>query len=603
MKFLVLTWAASGLLGHTCAAIVGHEQRQSANSSAYDFIIVGGGTAGLAVASRISLGLPDLSILIIEAGPDGRQEPGITVPGRKGSTLGGKYDWNFTTVAQPNANNRVFSQNRGKVLGGSSALNLMTWDRTSAYELDAWEHILGNEGWNWKNLYAAMLKVETFLPSPAYGTEGVGKTGPIRTLINRIFPKHQDTWYPTMNSLGLVTNLESLNGNPIGVSTQPSNVSPNYTRSYAPEYLKLAHQNVDLKVETRVAKINFKGMTAIGVTLEDGTTITARREVIISAGSFQTPGLLELSGIGNATLLQKLGIPVIKHLPSVGENLQDHIRIQTSYQLKPEYPSFDVLKNATRAAAELALYNADRVSLYDYTASGYAYFPWSIVSNATFSKLQNLVLNDKTLTSTTDRLKLSYFSPTLSTMVPQLEVIFSDGYTGLKGYPIANSSQFGIGTFALIGVVQHPLSKGYVHITSRNISDKPLINPNYLSNPYDLQAATNLAKFLRKIASSKPMSDVWTKEYEPGSSVQTDEDWKKYALANTLSIYHPVGSAALLPEKDGGVVDTKLKVYGTKGLRVVDASVIPLLPSAHLQTLVYGIAELAAEMIISEHKG
>ncbi|KAI0584571.1 Choline dehydrogenase mitochondrial [Pyrenophora tritici-repentis] len=602
MKFLVLTWAASGLLGHTCAAIVGREQSQPANSRAYDFIIVGGGTAGLAVASRISVGIPDLSILVIEAGPDGREEPGISIPGRKGSTLGGKYDWNFTTIAQPAANNRVFSQNRGKVLGGSSALNLMTWDRTSAYELDAWEHTLGNEGWNWKNLYAAMLKVETFLPSPAYGTEGVGKTGPIRTLINRIFPKHQDTWYPTMNSLGLVTNRESLNGNLIGVSTQPSNVSPNYTRSYAPEYLKLALQNVDLKVETRVAKINFKGTTATGVTLEDGTTITARREVIISAGSFQTPGLLELSGIGNATLLEKLGIPVVKHLPSVGENLQDHIHIQISYQLKPEYPSFDVLKNATRAAAELALYNADRVSLYDYTASGYAYFPWSIVSNATSSKFQNLVLNDKTLTSTTDRLKKSYFSPTLSTMVPQLEVIFSDGYTGLKGYPAANSSQFGIGTFALIGVVQHPLSKGYVHITSRNISDKPLINPNYLSNPYDLQAATNLAKFLRKIASSKPMSDVWTEEYEPGSSVQTDEDWKKYALANTLSIYHPVGSAALLPEKDGGVVDTKLKVHGTKGLRVVDASIIPLLPSAHIQTLVYGIAEMAAEMIISEHK-
>jgi len=478
----------------------------------------------------------------------------------------------------------------------------MTWDRTSEYELDAWEKTLGNEGWNWKNLYAAMLKVESFLPSPAYGTEGVGKTGPIQTLVNRIFPRHQDTWYPTMNGLGLATNRESLNGNPIGVSTQPSNVSPNYTRSYAPEYLKLAQQNVVVKLETRVAKINFRGKTATGVILEDGTAITARREVILSAGTFQTPGLLEISGIGNATLLERLDIPVIKHLPSVGENLQDHIRIQTSYQLKSEYPSFDVLKNATRAAAELALYNADRVSLYDYTASGYAYFPWNVVSNDTTSKLRTLVETDKGLTSVTEKLKRSYFSPALSTKVPQLEVIFSDGYTGLRGYPAANSSQFGIGTFALIGVVQHPFSKGYVHIISSNISDKPTINPNYLSHPYDLQAATNLAKFLRKIASSKPMSDVWTEEYEPGSSVQSDDEWTKYALANTLSIYHPIGTAALLPEKDGGVVDTKLKVYGTKGLRVVDASVIPLLPSAHLQTLVYGIAEKAAEMIIAEHE-
>lgn len=540
-------------------------------------------------------------MLVIEAGPDGRQEPGISIPGRKGSTLGGKYDWNLTTVPQPSAKNRVFSQNRGKVLGGSSALNLMTWDRTSVAELDAWEK-LGNIGWNWKSLYAAMLKVETFQPSPQYGTEGVGKTGPINTLINRIFPPHQSTWIPTLNNLGLATNRESLNGKPIGVSTQPGNVNPNYTRSYAPEYLKVAKKNLVLKLEARVAKVNFLRNTATGITLENGTTIKARREVILSAGSFQTPGLLELSGVGDASLLQKLGIPVVKNLPSVGENFQDHIRIQASFQLKPEYPSFDVLKNTTRAAMELALYNAGQVSLYDYTASGYAYFPWSTVSNETEANFRTLVQGDKSLTSAVEKVKQSYYSPALTKSVPQLEVIFSDGYTGLKGYPAAGSSLFGIGTFALIGVVQHPLSKGNVHIASRNINDKPLINPNYLSHPYDLQAATNLAKFLRKIASSKPMSDIWNEEYEPGTAVQTDEDWTKYALANTLSIYHPIGTASLLPEKDGGVVDSRLRVYGTKGLRVVDASIIPLLPSAHIQTLVYGIAEKAAEMIISDNK-
>lgn len=477
----------------------------------------------------------------------------------------------------------------------------MTWDRTSEYELNAWEK-LGNVGWNWKNLYAAMLKVETFLPSPEYGLEGVGKTGPIRTLINRIIPRHQATWIPTMSSLGLAPNRESLNGHPIGVATQPSNIRPNYTRSYAPEYLKLAGPNLELKLDTRVAKINFRGKTATGVTLEDGTVINAQQEVILSAGSFQTPGLLEHSGIGDSVLLDKLGILVVKHLPSVGENLQDHIRTQVSFQLKPEYTSFDVLKNATRAAAELALYNTGERSLYDYTGSGYAYFPWSLISNDTASKLRALVDSDESLTSVTDKLKKSYSSPALRDQVPQLEMIFSDGYTGAKGYPAANSSQFGIGTFSLIGAVQHPLSKGYVHISSRNITDKPLINPNYLSHPYDLQAITSLAKFMRKVASSKPMSDVWTQEYEPGSAVQTDQDWENFARANTFSIYHPVGTAALLPEKDGGVVDPSLKVYGTEGLRVVDASIIPLLPSAHIQTLVYGIAERAAEMIIREYR-
>ncbi|KAH6616486.1 hypothetical protein C7974DRAFT_416615 [Boeremia exigua] len=595
MRFWALLPVVAGLVSQAGATVVEDV------ADAYDFIVVGGGTAGLAVASRISIGLPNSTILVIEAGPDGRQEPGIYIPGRKGSTLGGKYDWNLTTVAQTNANNRTFAQNRGKVLGGSSALNLMTWDRTSIAELDAWEK-LGNKGWNWKTLYPAMLKAETFLPSPEYGVEGVGNSGPIQTLISRIFPKHQASWIPTLNKLGLITNRESLNGQPVGVSTQPNNVSPNYTRSYAPEYLKLSGDNLALRLDTRVAKINFKGKTATGVTFEDGTTVQARKEVILSAGSFQTPGLLELSGIGNATLLKSMGIPVVRSLPAVGENLSDHIRIQSSYQLSSSYPSFDVLRNSTRAAIELAAYNAGEVSLYDYTASGYAYFPWDIVSNDTAARLRTLVQGDTTLTSAVDKVKKSYFSPPQSSTVPQLEVIFSDGYTGLKGYPAVNSSLFGIGTFSLIGVVQHPLSKGNVHIRSRNISEKPIINPNYLSHPYDLQAATNLAKFLRTIANTAPLKDVWTEEYEPGKAVQTDEDWKKFALANTLSIYHPIGTAALLPEKDGGVVDAQLKVYGTKGLRVVDASVIPLLPSAHIQTLVYGIAERAAEMILAEHK-
>jgi choline dehydrogenase-like flavoprotein len=508
------------------------------------------------------------------------------------------------TLVSPSPDGKVphlGAQNRGKVLGGSSALNLMTWDRTSIAELDAWEKELGNKGWNWNNLYSAMLKAEKFQPSTEYGTEGVGSTGPIKTVINRIFPRHQSTWIPTLNAFGLATNRESLGGNPIGVSTQPTNVSPEYNRSYAPEYLQLAKSNLVLRTDTRVAKVNFEGITAVGITLEDGSVVSARKEVILSAGSFQTPGLLELSGIGNETMLKNLNIPVIKNLPTVGENLQDHIRIQSSYQLKPEYPSFDALKNATRAAAELALYNDNKVSLYDYTASGYAYFPWSIVSNETTAKLRALV-NSTIPTSPVDKLKMHYFSPALSNSVPQLEVIFSDGYTGLKGYPAANSSLSGIGTFSLIGVVQHPLSKGNVHISSSNITSKPTINPNYLSHPYDLEAAANLAKFLRTIASAEPMRSVWTNEYEPGNAVQSDEDWKTYALGNTLSIYHPIGTAALLPEEDGGVVDAELKVYGTKSLRIVDASIIPLLPSAHIQTLVYGIAEKAAEMIIAEHQ-
>lgn len=145
-------------------------------------------------------------------------------------------------------------------------------------------------------------------------------------------------------------------------------------------------------------------------------------------------------------------------------------------------------------------------------------------------------------------------------------MIFFDEYTGWKEHPAANSSIFAIGTFPLIGVVQHPLSKGNVHIAWRNVSDKPVINSNYL-HPWKLQAATNLAKSLHTIASSSFMRDVWTGKYEPSEASKTDKDWKKYAFVNTLSFHHPIGTAALLSEKDRDVVDTDPRVYSVENLR------------------------------------
>jgi choline dehydrogenase-like flavoprotein len=371
---------------------------------------------------------------VIEAGQDGRAEPGIYTPGKKGSTFGTKYDWNLTTIPQTNLVGRVIRMTRGHVLGGSSALNLMTWDRASIADYDAWE-ALGNKGWNFKNMYRSMLKVENFFPSPEYGKNGVGKGGPVQTLINRILPAHQLAFPPTMIKLGLPANYESLDGNPIGVSRQPSNIrEKDYTRSYSPAYLDLANDNLFLKLSTRVSKVNFKGKTASGVTLDDGTVITATKEVILAAGTLQSPQLLELSGIGDTAILTAAGIKTIYHLPGVGEHLQDHIRVQNSYQLKDGALSFDRLRyNTTFAAEQQALYDAKAPSEYDYTGSGYAYMPWSTVSYTAAASLLALAKAAVTAASPTSvKYQLGYLTnKKLSASVPQLELIFSDGYTGV----------------------------------------------------------------------------------------------------------------------------------------------------------------------------
>lgn len=532
------------------------------------------------------------------------------MPGKKGSNLGSKYDWNFTTTPQPGLNSRRISANRGKLLGGTSALNLMTWDRGSVPDYDAWE-ALGNPGWNWGQFISAMLKVENFdRTNNDYGDEGVGTGGPIQTLVNRFVPPQQHGFKPALESLGVRSNLNSLGGDPLGVMNQPSNIrESNYTRSYAIDYLSLAGPNLVVWNTTIVSNIVFgKGndsdsFVATGVNIS-GSTVEARKEVILSTGAFQTPTLLELSGIGDRSVLASAGIDALLELPGVGSNLQDHIRIQNSYRLKPNYTiSFDELRtNATYAAQQLALWEDNQYSAYDYTGSGYAYLTWAQALGNASSELVDLARQAADPANVIDQHKLAYLTTNLSTQVPEVEFIFSDGYTGVKGAPPASSADYDSHFFTLIAVVQHPFSKGSVHINASDPTGKPIINPSYLSNSYDLRAIVEATKYSRKIAQSVGLNEAWVDEYEPGFDVTTsDAAWEEFARNTTLSIYHPLGTCAMLPKVDGGVVSPDLIVYGTENLRVVDASIIPIQPSGHIQTMIYGVAELAASKIVDQY--
>ncbi|KAI9146980.1 putative GMC oxidoreductase [Paramyrothecium foliicola] len=601
---------AMNQLGH-CAAILGicaaYLAAPGACAEAYDYVIVGGGTAGNALAARLSLGLPQTaSVLLVEAGPEALDELVINVPGRKGTGLGGRYDWNFTTVAQSGLKNRVIGVNRGKVLGGTSALNLLVYDKAAEAEYDAWEKV-GNAGWNWDLLSEAMTKSENYTGGP----QGSGTDGPVQAVVNRIVPAHQELFIPTVTgSFDIEENEDSLQGYPIGVMFQPSSIDPTtYNRSYSTNaYLPLVDKASNLKIRTSatVTRINFERVTikkvryqrAKSITLSDGTTIAAKKEVILSAGVIGTPNILELSGIGQSKVLKAAGIKQLIDLPGVGENYQDHLRVQSSYQLRDNYTSFDILRyNPTFAAAELEKWLAGDVSLWDYTASGYIFANWNQIVGDD-SKLKALAR--KAIGRSKDvglRKKLEFLNdPT----VPQVEVIFSDGYTGVKGYPASGSPLFGKGFFTLLAGLMHPLSRGTVHINTTNPLGKPIIDPRYLDNEHDIQAMVELAKLNRRIALSEPLRSAWVSEYEPGlEAVQTDAQWRDFVLNTTLSIFHPIGTAAMLPKKDGGVVDPLLKVYGTSNLRIVDASIIPVQLSAHPQTAIYGIAEIAADIILS----
>ncbi|GAB1315560.1 hypothetical protein MFIFM68171_05770 [Madurella fahalii] len=566
----------------------------SAKDVSYDYVIVGGGTAGTALATRLSQGLPKSRILLIEAGPAASDELRINVPGLRGSILGTSYDWNFTTVGQASLNGRSVDVNRGKVLGGSSAMNYLCYDRASAPEYEAWGE-LGNKGWGWDVMINAMTKSENFTGKD---NDRHGYSGPIRNYYNRVVFPVLSLWQPTVSKLGInVNDNNSMGGNPIGVMFQPTNIdTTRNTRSYsASSYLPLAGSNLEVRTNTQVAKVNLVKdgsiYRATGVTLSSGEAIQARKEVILSAGSIQSPGLLELSGVGQPAVLKAAGVTPLVDLPGVGENYQDHIRLSNTYQLKEGIDSFDNLifdSAGANATGEMQKWLDGERSLYEYTSAAYGFMNWKQLGlDAEMKRVAQDAIGRST--NVVDAKKLQLLN---NPNVPAVEILYEANFVGAFGY---TGGKF----ITLISTVMQPFSRGSVHIDPKNPSGKPIIDPKYMRNEYDRRALIEAAKFSRRIANTEPIRSSWTAETEPGEAVQTDEQWRAFASSTMGSFYHPVGTCAMLPRKDGGVVDAELRVYGTQNLRVVDNSIIPTIPSAHIQTAAYGIAEIAAAKIIS----
>ncbi|KAH7012441.1 choline dehydrogenase [Microdochium trichocladiopsis] len=567
----------------------------SAEDDSFDYIVVGGGTAGTALATRLSLGLPKSTILLIEAGPAALDDLRINVPGLRGSILGTSLDWNFTTVKQSSLDGRSISVNRGKVLGGSSAMNYLCYDRASAPEYEAWAE-LGNPGWGWNTMVKAMTKSENFTGTDK---DRHGRNGPIQNYYNRVVYPVLRFWQPAVSKLGInVNDHDSMGGDPIGVGLQPTNIdTKKNTRSYsASSYLPLAGKNLVVRTNTQVAKVNLVKLKdseykATGVALPGGEVIRARKEVIISAGSVQSPGLLELSGFGQPAVLKAAGVTPLVNLPGVGENYQDHIRLSNTYRLKDGIDSFDNLifdSAGANATGELQKWVEGELSLYEYTTSAYGFMNWrqlgldvkmKKIARDVFGRSANVI----------DAKKLQYLN---NARVPSIEMIYEANFVGSFGY---TGGKF----ITLIATVMQPFSRGSVHIDPSDPRGKPIIDPKFMSNKYDHEGLVEAAKFSRRIAHSEPIKSTWVAETEPGEDIQTDEDWRAYAKTAMGSFYHPVGTCAMLPRKNGGVVSPELLVYGTTNLRVVDNSIIPIIPAAHIQTAAYGIAEVAAAKIIA----
>ncbi|TFK33832.1 GMC oxidoreductase [Crucibulum laeve] len=579
----------------------------------FDYVIVGGGNAGLVAAARL-VEDPIITVCVLEAGEDVTHLPDIIIPGLSFKNMGNpNFDWSFQSTPQVNANDRTIHLLRGKGLGGSTILNFMELARGHEEEYDAFE-TLGAKGWNWKSLLEYFKKSETFTVS-SNDMERFGATvnplfhgteGPLhRTMSKWICDAHMP-FLKTLESLGIPFNPDCSSGSNTGIFHAGHAIDPIEASrsSSATAYYEPVKAKRNLKVITgaRATQILLKKddvprtVVAQGVNfIKDGKELTVycRKEVIISAGTFQTPQLLELSGIGSKATLDKYGIPVILDLPGVGENLQDHFWCPFTAVMDSKYESFEVLANPERAVQEMELYEKSKSGMMSTAASSIFAFipPTKFLSDIDVvrSSLKSVIASTPGQQKAIDIQKAWFENDNIG----HLEFAPFPGFMPAPGKAPVPGKHY----FSLFAGLLHPFSRGTVHINSSSILDAPNIDLRVLDNEADLEMMVQAIKFSRKVIRNQPLSGMITEEVIPGPEIESDEDIKDWIRNIIQTTFHPIGTAAMVPLEDGGVVDAELKVYGTSNLRVVDASIIPIQISSHTQATVYAIAEKAVDII------
>jgi choline dehydrogenase len=517
----------------------------------YDYIVIGAGSAGCAIAARLSE-RNDLSVLLLEAGgPD--EEEDIHIPVKWENLLQTSLDWGYQTTPQIHCNNREVDMPRGKVYGGSSSINAMVYQRGNPADYDGWAK-LGNESWTWEEVLPYFKKSQNQERGESK-FHGVG--GPLNVADLRDPNPLSIAYVQAAQETGLPKNNDFNDGDQEGIGLYQVTQKGGKRHSAAAAYLHPALNRDNLMVVpfAMVMRLTFDGVCCTGAIYSKDSndiTVTASREVIVCGGAFNSPQLLLLSGIGNKDNLQALGIEVVKDLPGVGRNLQDHLMVEVSY-----YCTQPVSLAGANDKEQEELFAAEQKGMLtsnEAEAGGFV--------------------------------KLNHESP-----VPELQfhfcpVLFQPDQPEAHGYSIYP------------GLVA-TRSVGELELQSADPGDPPLINPNYLAEDEDMAVLIEGVKLARKIANSPAFDTYRGAEYMPGIDVATDEDIKEYIRDTVGNIYHPVGTCKM--GNDGmAVVNDRLQVHGIEGLRVADASIMPFLINANTNAPCIMIGEKCAAMILDE---
>ncbi|KAI0089317.1 hypothetical protein BDY19DRAFT_945207 [Irpex rosettiformis] len=592
----------------------------------FDYIVVGGGTAGLVLAARLTED-PNVSVAVLEGGDANLDDPNILRTGvYAGGFLQPKYDWAHMTTKQKLLAERSVHLARGRGLGGSSGMNFNVWQRPPSDELDDWER-LGNPGWNWANVHKYIKKAEGFVEPPAATQDilnipcknwDVGREGPLPISFPLTTTELEKHLQQACVDVGIPRAVDPYGGKPSGAYYSLCTYDPtNFSRSYsAPSYYTPNEGRTNLKVLVN-AHVNSvqteKGangnLVATGVDFTHGGktySVKAKKEVLLSAGGLQSPVILERSGIGRKDVLEKAGIPVKLELPGVGENLQEHIVGVTAYELKDsvEWPTFEMSRDATTIDAQLELYKQGKGSF----CLGVMNVAFTPVENVT-SKVDELHRKAKEYIASLDKdtlapglleqfeIQLERLKAGGAQAGPGCEFIITPGMIVAPGPMPPGKKYLGIAPG-----LNHMFSRGTIHVVSNDPTVVPDIDPHYFEHGVDLDIFVEMVKLARKMSQSPALKDYVAHEIIPGAAAESDEQIAGFLKQFFSTTWHTAGTCSLLPKEKHGVVDTHLKVYGTDNIRVIDMSIIPLHFAAHPQAVVYGIAEMAADLIKGDLK-
>ncbi|CDR13960.1 GMC family oxidoreductase [Streptomyces iranensis] len=528
----------------------------------FDYVIAGGGTAGCVLAGRLSADA-SVRVLLLEAGrPD--RHPFIHVPAGFAKLTAGPYQWGFVSEPQEHCAGRRIPLAQGKVIGGGGSINAQVFTRGVAQDYDDWADVHGCEGWSAKEVRRYFVRSERNerLSGPLHGTEGPLS---VSDLVNP-HPLSQ-AFVRAGQEFGLPYNSDFNGAEQYGVGLYQTTTRHSRRCSAAVGYLRPARgrENLVVKTGALVRRVVTDHGRATGIeTVEGGTTrrYTARREVIVAAGAFGSPKILQLSGIGDPADLKQAGIEVVHALPGVGKNLQDHCDLDIVYELT-SYQSMDRYERplpATAAAAvQYAAFRRGPMASTVVEAGGFAY-------------------GDEQ-------------EPT-----PDLQFHFLPA-AGVEAGIAAVRRGYGC---TLNSYFLRPRSRGTVRVAGPDPSRAPLIDPNYLADDHDLEMSIEGVRQSREIMGQPSMAPhIKAEHLAGGRPVRTKDDYIAFVRGHGRTAYHPVGTCAM-GDSDESVVSPRLKVHGLRGLRVVDSSIMPRIVSSNTQAPTVMIAEHGSDMIVED---